>query len=134
MTCNRSLRVARGLAVVTVLTWPVAAQEANFKVPCSSGFRAVMEELVPQFERAPALHIMKDLLQCNHWDQVDRWLTGRYVQHNPRVVSGRDAVVKFFGSPSKTPTCVENLHVDLVRHVGFVDGKADERWDPAQKS
>jgi predicted SnoaL-like aldol condensation-catalyzing enzyme len=53
---------------------------------------------------------------------------------SPHGVSGRDAVVKFFGSRSKTPTCIENLHVDLVRHVGFADGKADEHWDPPQKS
>src|SRR5438874_8664168 len=52
-----------------------------------------------------ALHIMKDLLQCNHWDEADKWLTARYVQHNPNVMSGRDAVVKFFGSRPKTPTC-----------------------------
>src|SRR5439155_19474019 len=52
-----------------------------------------------------ALHIMKDLLQCNHWDEADKWLTARYVQHNPNVTSGRDAVVKFFGSRPKTPTC-----------------------------
>src|SRR5437762_5777525 len=52
-----------------------------------------------------ALHIMKDLLQCNRWDEADKWLTARYVQHNPNVTSGRDAVVKFFGSRPKTPTC-----------------------------
>src|SRR5437867_10429216 len=52
MTFNRSLRVARGLAVTIVLAWPVAAQAADIEVLCSSGFRAVMEELAPQFERA----------------------------------------------------------------------------------
>ena len=52
-----------------------------------------------------ALHIMKELLQCNHWDEADKWLTARYIQHNPNVASGRDAVVKFFGSRPKTPTC-----------------------------
>jgi len=111
-----------------------------------------------------ALHIMKDLLQCNHWDEADKWLTARYLQHNPNVASGRDAVVKFFGSRPKTPTC--NMLTtpvvavladgDLVTVViareykepkdpsktytstwfdmwRFVDGKADEHWDPAQK-
>jgi len=51
------------------------------------------------------LHIMKDLLQCNHWDEADKWLTARYVQHNPNVASGREGVVKFFGTRPKTPTC-----------------------------
>ena len=52
MTFTRSLRVARGLAVAMMLTWPVAADAAEIKVLCSSGFKAVMEELAPQFERA----------------------------------------------------------------------------------
>jgi molybdate transport system substrate-binding protein len=52
MTFNRSFHVARGLAVATMLTWPVAAQAADIKVLCSNGFKAVMEELAPQFERA----------------------------------------------------------------------------------
>ena len=111
-----------------------------------------------------ALHIMKDLLQCNHWDEADKWLTARYVQHNPNVTSGRDAVVKFFGSRPKTPTC-DRLATPVVAVLAdgdlvtvviareykeskdpskaytstwfdmwrFVDGKADEHWDPALK-
>ena len=51
------------------------------------------------------LHIMKDLLQCNHWDEASKWLTARYIQHNPNVASGREGVVKFFGTRPKTPTC-----------------------------
>lgn len=51
------------------------------------------------------LHIMKDLLQCNHWDEAEKWLTARYIQHNPNVASGREGVVKFFGNRPKTPTC-----------------------------
>jgi predicted SnoaL-like aldol condensation-catalyzing enzyme len=49
------------------------------------------------------LHIVRDLLECNHWDQADKWLTPEYIQHNPLVVSGRDAVVKFFGNRPKKP-------------------------------
>ncbi len=52
-----------------------------------------------------ALHIMKDLLQCNHWDEAGKWLTDRYVQHNPNVASGLAPVVKFFGSRPKAATC-----------------------------
>ncbi len=36
-----------------------------------------------------AYHIEKDLLQCNHWNEAEKWLTDRYIQHNPLVVSGR---------------------------------------------
>ena len=43
-----------------------------------------------------AYHIFKDLLEANHWDQADKYLTERYLQHNPNVPSGRASVVNFF--------------------------------------
>jgi predicted SnoaL-like aldol condensation-catalyzing enzyme len=109
-----------------------------------------------------AYHIEKDLLQCNHWDEAGKWLTERYVQHNPMVGSGLPGVVKFFGTRPKTPTCDKlttpvvavQADGDLVTVVTvanrkdskgnaytttwfdmwrIVDGKADEHWDPAMK-
>ena len=68
------------------------------------------------------LHIMKDLLQCNGWDEADRWLTSRYVV---TVVIPRE--LKDPKDPSKTYT---TTWFDMWR---FVDGKADEHWDPATK-
>jgi predicted SnoaL-like aldol condensation-catalyzing enzyme len=47
-------------------------------------------------EKQVAYHIMKDLLEDNHWELADKYLTARYLQHNPMVPSGRDTVVHFF--------------------------------------
>jgi predicted SnoaL-like aldol condensation-catalyzing enzyme len=47
-------------------------------------------------EKQVAYHIMKDLLEDNHWEVADKYLTARYLQHNPMVPSGRDTVVHFF--------------------------------------
>ena len=109
-----------------------------------------------------AYHIERDLLQCNHWDEAGKWLTERYIQHNPLVASGRAGVVKFFGSRPRAATCDKlNAPVvavladgDLVTVVTvadrkdstgqpytttwfdmwrIVDGKADEHWDPMGK-
>jgi predicted SnoaL-like aldol condensation-catalyzing enzyme len=53
-----------------------------------------------------ALHIMKELLQCNHWADAGTWLTDKYLQHNPNVKSGLAPVISFFTSTRKpTPTC-----------------------------
>ena len=53
-----------------------------------------------------ALRIMRELLQCNHWDDAGNWLTERYLQHNPNVGSGLAPVIAFFKSIRKpTPTC-----------------------------
>ena len=50
-----------------------------------------------------ALHIMRDLLEANHWDLADKYLTKEYIQHNPNVASGLAPVLKFFGSRKPTP-------------------------------
>ena len=43
-----------------------------------------------------AYMIVKDLLEAGHWERADKYLTERYIQHNPLAASGRAAVVKFF--------------------------------------
>jgi predicted SnoaL-like aldol condensation-catalyzing enzyme len=112
-----------------------------------------------------ALHIMRELLQCNQWDRADEWLTERYIQHNPNAESGRDGVVYYFTEVMgrepvadcgelTTEVVAVMAEGDLVtvimprqypdpRNPGetyyttwfdtwrFVDGKADEHWDPA---
>lgn len=110
-----------------------------------------------------ALHIMRELLQCNHWDEADRWLSDRYIQHNPNVQSGLAPVMEFFTANTErvdpcgeleTPVVAVLAEEDLVAVMlsreyphpteegetytttwfdmwRFVDGKADEHWDPA---
>src|SRR6187397_56818 len=43
-----------------------------------------------------ALHIMRELLQCNQWERAGEWLTEAYHQHNPNAASGLKGVVTFF--------------------------------------
>jgi predicted SnoaL-like aldol condensation-catalyzing enzyme len=43
-----------------------------------------------------AYHIMKDLLEANHWDEAGQYLTDAYIQHNPNAASGLNGVVFFF--------------------------------------
>jgi Uncharacterized protein conserved in bacteria len=38
------------------------------------------------------MHIVIDLLAYGHWNEADKWLTERYIQHNPGFASGRDTV------------------------------------------
>ena len=45
-----------------------------------------------------AMHIVIDLLAYGHWNEADKWLTERYIQHNPGFASGRDTVVRAFGA------------------------------------
>jgi predicted SnoaL-like aldol condensation-catalyzing enzyme len=41
-------------------------------------------------------HIERDLLEAGHWELADRYLTERYIQHNPNAASGRAGVVAYF--------------------------------------
>jgi len=43
-----------------------------------------------------AYHIQKDLLEANRWDEAGKWLSDRYIQHNPNAASGLKGVVYFF--------------------------------------
>jgi predicted SnoaL-like aldol condensation-catalyzing enzyme len=110
-----------------------------------------------------AYHIERDLLQCKRWNQADRWLTERYIQHNPTIPSGRSAIVQLFGSHPAPETCDEKLDAPVVAVLAegdlvavfwvanlkdskgenytttlfdmwrIVGGKADEHWDPMVK-
>jgi predicted SnoaL-like aldol condensation-catalyzing enzyme len=81
-----------------------------------------------------AYHIEKDLLEANHWDEADKWLTPEYLQHNPNVKSGRAGVVAFFSAARKPTPVPEHLGAK----VAFVNAEGDyvtvatvaERMDP----
>ncbi len=45
-----------------------------------------------------AMHIVIDLLAYGHWNEADKWITEKYIQHNPGFASGRDTIMKFFGA------------------------------------
>ncbi len=68
-----------------------------------------------------AYHIMKDLLEANHWELADKWLTAEYHQHNPLVASGRDPVVKFFTSIRKPTPVPEHMKTKIVAVVAEGD-------------
>ena len=54
----RARTVLAGFAVSICLASPDAANAAEITVLCSNGIRAVMQELVPQFEKATGYHVV----------------------------------------------------------------------------
>jgi predicted SnoaL-like aldol condensation-catalyzing enzyme len=151
-------------AMLMAFTLPLTAQEPVVGVDDpESLFEGGQGE--ERRNKQAALHIMRELLQCNQWDRADEWLTERYIQHNPNAESGRDGVVYYFTevlSRERVDNCGElttevvavMAEGDLVTVImpreypdprnpdetyfttwfdtwRFVDGKADEHWDPA---
>ena len=141
---------------------------AQAPVKNASGPEALFVDKNPVYNRnkQAALHIERELLQCNQWDRAGEWLTQRYIQHNPNAKNGLEGVVNFFTQvlkvkakedcgPLTAPIIAVMADGDYVtvmsartlpdpRKQGenyttswfdtwrFVDGKADEHWDPAE--
>ncbi len=72
-----------------------------------------------------AYHIQRDLLESGHWELADKWLTERYVQHNPNAASGLDAVVTYFTKvlkvqPKPIPAKLSQKIVAVVAEGDYV--------------
>jgi predicted SnoaL-like aldol condensation-catalyzing enzyme len=72
-----------------------AAQEPVVGAPDADALFTSKDAKLHRNKQA-AYHIEKDLLEAGHWELADRWLTERYIQHNPNAASGRAGVVTFF--------------------------------------
>jgi predicted SnoaL-like aldol condensation-catalyzing enzyme len=157
LACAAALLLASGVT-------PAAAQALSDPVVAAPNPEGLFTSKDPKLNRnkQAALHIEKDLLESHRWSEADKWLTKKYIQHNPVAASGLDGVVHYFvevakqkALPIQTPTKIEivavqaegdYVTVSTVRHLKdakggdytttwfdmwrFVDGKADEHWDP----
>lgn len=87
-----ALTLAAGMAPMVAT---VHAQEAVVAAPNKEElFTSADSQL--HANKQVVYHIVRDLLEANHWELADQYLTERYLQHNPNVPSGRDTVVSFF--------------------------------------
>lgn len=65
---------------------------------------------------------MKVLLEAGHWEVADRYLTERYIQHNPNVPSGCTGVVGFFRDLDVKPQVIPpRLSAPVVQVVAEDD-------------
>ena len=97
------------------------AQEA---VTPAANVEALFTSPDPQLRanKQVAYHIMKDLLEAGHWELADRYLTERYIQHNPNAANGRQAVVDFFHSLGVKPKPIpERLSTPVVQVIAEGD-------------
>src|SRR5215212_11703493 len=80
---------------VTVAVMPARAQEPVVGV---ANPEALFHHPDPKLNanKQVVYGIFRDLLEANHWDLADKYLTERYIQHNPNAASGRAGVITFF--------------------------------------
>src|SRR5438445_13283048 len=86
------------LLLATVLVAGSVSLHAQAPVVGASDPDALFHSNDPKLNanKQAAYHIVKDLLEAGHWELADKYLTERYIQHNPNAASGRDGVVKYF--------------------------------------
>lgn len=70
-------------------------------------------------------HIVKDLIESNHWELADKYIGEKYIQHNPNAANGRAAVVKFFtevlkAKPTPIPAKMKSKVVSVVAEGDLV--------------
>ncbi|MGH8217273.1 MAG: nuclear transport factor 2 family protein [Steroidobacteraceae bacterium] len=84
-------------------------------------------------------HIYTDLLEANHWELANRYLTDRYIQHNPNAASGLAGVVYFFTKvrkvkPKPISEKMQTKIVSVLAQGDFVVvATPREYWDPKSK-
>jgi len=89
------------LSVVILCGMPLHAQEP---VVGSKNPESLFTSKDPKLNanKQVVMHIMRDLLEAGHWDEAPKYLSARYLQHNPNVASGLQPVLTYFaGRPSK---------------------------------
>jgi predicted SnoaL-like aldol condensation-catalyzing enzyme len=97
----------RHLTVLVLFVFALAASPVVAQAPVvgSPNPEALFTSPDPKLHanKQVVLHIMRDLLEANHWEDAPKYLTKEYIQHNPNIASGLDPVMKFFGKRPSGP-------------------------------
>jgi predicted SnoaL-like aldol condensation-catalyzing enzyme len=106
-------RLAMFASLLLIFCAPAFAQEP---VVGAADPEALFTDPNPQLnaEKQVALHIERDLLEANHWDEAGKYLTDRYIQHNPNVKSGLAPVVAYFEATRKPSPIPEHMKTPVV--------------------
>jgi len=106
-------RLAMFASLLLIFCAPAFAQEPVVAAPNPE---SLFTDPNPQLnaEKQVAFHIERDLLEANHWDEAGKYLTDRYLQHNPNVKSGLAGVVAYFESMRKPSPIPDHMKTPVV--------------------
>lgn len=95
---NRAMKTLSAFTIALCLYATLGPAHAQEPVAPSPNAEALFTSSDPQLHanKQVAYGIIRDLLEAGHWDQADRYLSERYIQHNPNAQSGREPVVRYF--------------------------------------
>ena len=101
----KTMLTLRTLTVLVLLAGPSAPARAQEPVVGSADPESLFTSKDPKLNASKqvALHIMRDLLEAGHWSEAPKYLTERYLQHNPGIPSSRASVMKAFSGRPERP-------------------------------
>src|ERR1700685_3116722 len=112
------------LSLLTLTVFACAPMFAQEPVVGVDNPEALFHDKDPKLDRnkQAAYHIMLDLLECNHWNEADKWLTEAYQQHNPHPAPARAGVIAFFSrnQPKPLPAKMQTKIVAVVADGDYV--------------
>src|SRR5574340_2597 len=110
------MKIRTLVGAASLLLFSCAPAFAQAPVVAASNADALFHDKNPKLdaEKQVAYHIEKDLLEANHWDEAGKWITDRYIQHNPLVTSGLAPVIAYFKSHTKPSPVPEHLGIPVV--------------------
>ena len=113
-----------GLLVLGAAWMTMLAQEpVTYSADPESMFKSSDAKL--NKNKQATMHIMRDLLEANRWDEAPNWLTERYLQHNPAIASGRAGVMAFFGNNPNRPKMAAPGPKDWKTRIASVTAEGD---------
>lgn len=119
----RSVWLAAALGLMLASSIATAQEAVTAAADTDALFRSADPKL--NANKQVTYLIIKELIEAGHWERADKYLTERYIQHNPMAASGRDSVVKFFtqvlkAQPKPIPEKMTSKVVSVVAEGDLV--------------
>jgi predicted SnoaL-like aldol condensation-catalyzing enzyme len=110
------MKIRIPLVAAIALLFSCVPAFAQAPVVASSNPDALFHDKNPQLNanKQVAYHIERDLLEANHWDDAGKWITDRYIQHNPLVKSGLAPVIAYFKAHTKPTPIPAHIGIPVV--------------------
>ena len=105
-----AMKTTLTLAALILFVGAILPAQAQAPVVASTDPESLFTSPDPQLNanKQVVLHIMRDLLEAGHWKDAPKYLSTRYLQHNPNIQSGLEPFMKFFGTRPENPIPARN--------------------------
>lgn len=109
-----------GVLCLMAVTSPARAQEPVIPNPDHDAMLASPDPALAANKRL-VYDFWREVFEGLHMDRAERYLTERYIQHNPAVPSGRQAFIDFFSRRGQPKPIAPRVLAPLVEIVAERD-------------